>query len=529
MRADWPHQLVAIDAVKRKWREGHRVGVLVQPTGSGKTYTAMEMIRQTVERGHRAAFMAERRVLVTQAVRAARQFEIRCGAVMASLTRRMRDNGVAINRRAPLQVCSRDTIGSRGDIPDGIKLLVVDEGHLFGSDGSMGIVEQFVRGGAYVLYLSGTPVLAGGRSMGTMTNPWARPTFMVQPVMPSELLKGRDPRGERYLSPFECWLPNVPDLDGLDPDDDSEEVRRKIDRVMGKDSLMDQVVENYQIHGKGKRFLYFGYSVADSEKAAEWFSEGEFRVRHVDGETDDDLREEWYDQLEAGELDGICNFGVCTTGFDRKRVDCLILRRPTRVPELKIQIDGRGLRAAEGKDSCTFLDHAGVLWFHGRPLQDIEYSLDHDWNFRRVAEAARERPENRIVRCPQCGAGFSNAQVCPACGYRLNRKEARLDEPQSEPIASTMTKLADREESAERAEVDPQARHKQMCRTWCQLISVAVQRGLKMGFAVSKFRGQFGMPPWEAGVVPLPDQSLWGRLAREAFPDWGKGKKKANP
>ena len=44
------------------------------------------------------------------------------------------------------------------------------------------------------------------------------------------------------------------------------------------------------------------------------------------------------------------------TGFDVPDVDCIIWLRPTQSPVLYVQGAGRGLRIAEGKQNCLWID-----------------------------------------------------------------------------------------------------------------------------------------------------------------------------
>lgn len=55
-------------------------------------------------------------------------------------------------------------------------------------------------------------------------------------------------------------------------------------------------------------------------------------------------------------LKTVFNVGVLTTGFDHPALDCIILLRPTRSITLYVQMLGRGVRIAEGKETCKIID-----------------------------------------------------------------------------------------------------------------------------------------------------------------------------
>jgi superfamily II DNA or RNA helicase len=66
------------------------------------------------------------------------------------------------------------------------------------------------------------------------------------------------------------------------------------------------------------------------------------------------------DRFHKGEIEVVCNVGVLTTGVDWVSISCIILARPTKSEMLFVQIVGRGLRTAEGKDDCLILDHSDI-------------------------------------------------------------------------------------------------------------------------------------------------------------------------
>ena len=57
----------------------------------------------------------------------------------------------------------------------------------------------------------------------------------------------------------------------------------------------------------------------------------------------------------------LVNCMIATLGFDCPEIECLILARPTKSIQLHIQMLGRGLRPADGKDHCLILDHGSNI------------------------------------------------------------------------------------------------------------------------------------------------------------------------
>jgi DNA repair protein RadD len=91
----------------------------------------------------------------------------------------------------------------------------------------------------------------------------------------------------------------------------------------------------------------------------------------VDGKTKDSRREEIIEGFKAGKIKVVFNVGVLTTGFDHPELDCIMLLRPTRSLSLYYQMLGRGVRIADGKESCAVVDFTKTYKALGR-IETIE-------------------------------------------------------------------------------------------------------------------------------------------------------------
>jgi DNA repair protein RadD len=81
----------------------------------------------------------------------------------------------------------------------------------------------------------------------------------------------------------------------------------------------------------------------------------------------------------------VFNVGVLTTGFDHPSLDCIILMRPTRSIMLYVQMLGRGVRIAEGKQSCKIIDLTSTVKNMGR-VETICVQRDLDTKWQLVSE-----------------------------------------------------------------------------------------------------------------------------------------------
>lgn len=81
------------------------------------------------------------------------------------------------------------------------------------------------------------------------------------------------------------------------------------------------------------------------------------------------------DQFRSGSIKTLYNVAVLTTGFDYPALDCIIIARPTMSLALFVQMVGRGIRIAEGKDHCTVVDMCGNLDRFGR-IEELRIEND---------------------------------------------------------------------------------------------------------------------------------------------------------
>jgi hypothetical protein len=77
------------------------------------------------------------------------------------------------------------------------------------------------------------------------------------------------------------------------------------------------------------------------------------------------------------------------------------------------------LRPASGKTDCIFLDHAGAVYRHGLPSDDIAWTLEVDSRAENITAAARKRSAAvQIAACPECSAILGGPPPCWSCGWQ---------------------------------------------------------------------------------------------------------------
>lgn len=98
----------------------------------------------------------------------------------------------------------------------------------------------------------------------------------------------------------------------------------------------------------------------------------------VSGKTPGKERKDVLSKFKSGEIQVIFNVEVLTTGFDHPSLDCIILNRPVKSLGLYYQMLGRGVRQAEGKQSCNVIDLTGTSKSFGG-IHNIKIVKYDDW------------------------------------------------------------------------------------------------------------------------------------------------------
>ena len=107
-----------------------------------------------------------------------------------------------------------------------------------------------------------------------------------------------------------------------------------------------------------------------------------------------------------------------------KDVRCIIFARPTKSKILWVQMCGRALRMADGKERAIMLDHSGNFERLGYPEDLTIDELDTGEKKESKGSEAKEKAEKKPKACPKCkiikDAGI---QECPSCGFTPRHTE----------------------------------------------------------------------------------------------------------
>src|SRR5262249_49560835 len=270
---------------------------------------------------------------------------------------------------------------------------------------------------------------------------------------------------------------------------------------MNTAELVGDVVGDWLQHGERRRTVAFSVDVAHAISIRDEFIRAGVQAEHVSGETPIAEREAILARLAAGETEVVANCMVLTEGWDCPPVSCAILARPTKQLGLYRQMVGRILRPAERKTDASILDHAGAIWRHGAPEDDIAWTLKVDKRAANLSAAARKRGDaTELACCPECSAVLQGKPPCWSCGWIPKRRGRDVDF-----IDGELGLVLNGKAQAQQYSPDEKIIWHRM------LIGEALRREKSPGWAFYLFQDKFGhKPPWggdRTALAPTPEVS----------------------
>lgn len=338
----WPHQSAAIEAVLLAIRAGRERGMVVLPTGTGKTGMVLSLGRRL---GAPLLFLVNRDELLGQTCRGAARFWPEASIATITAGTGCWDHPDLTTRRPPdLVVSMVPSLVNRlrGIDPERFALVVADECHLSAAPSWARVLDHFTPG--FLLGVTATPARHDRLALDRFGEQPLYSYSLYQAIKDGRLVRV-DTRQVRTRT----------DLDGVGVA--GEDLREKsLARAVDTADRNLLVADAYREQGRGRRALAFCVDREHAHNLAAALGSVGARCQAVTGDLEARARRDTLARFARGELDVLTNCEVLTTGFDDPGVACLLMARPTASRTLYVQMIGRGLRLAPGKPDCLVLD-----------------------------------------------------------------------------------------------------------------------------------------------------------------------------
>jgi superfamily II DNA or RNA helicase len=485
-------QTAALEALRDAVRGGKRRICMQAPTGYGKTELAAALTGNAQKKNKKVLFTVPAISLIDQTVSMfAKRGILDVGVIQA-------DHHMS-NWDMPIQIASVQTL-MRRTVPD-VGVVMLDECHRW-----FKFYEQWLGTRDHPV-----PEWMNVPLIGLSATPWTKGLgSWFDHYLKAATIQQMIDMGN--LSPFRVYAPAHPDLSGVRTvAGDYHE--GELSAAMQQGLLVADTVTTWQRLGENRPTLCYAVDRAHAMKLKQQFEAAGIPCGYQDHTTKDAERAAIRRDFHNGKLKVVCNVETLTTGIDWD-VRCIIVARPTKSDMLFVQIIGRGLRNAPGKDDCLILDHSDN---HLR----LGFVTDIDESYVGLHDGKTPRHENRTdgirlpKECPKCGyLKLPKMACCPGCGFvakvvsKLEHEEGELRElkPKPKPVEAVWG-------SAER-------RH-----FYGELKCYATRQGYREGWAANKYRERVGV--WPNGhkdaplQVPSPETLSWIKSRAIA---WAKSK-----
>lgn len=412
-----PYQNKAKDDVYLEWRYGNRNVLLVMPTGGGKTVTFCSIAIDFAvcpKNKSPTAIMVHRKELVQQIsltlaaegvmhnIIAPRPVILGIvGAHRRVLTKSFYDHAATVS------VISVDTLNSRithhMTWAKGIKLWILDEAAHLIEDNKWGRAISFFPN-AIGLGVTATPDRLDGKGLGRHHDG----LFDVMVEGPNT--KWMINNG--YLCQYKVAAPPSDFNDFLKPSSSkSDYSKAAMAKASEESKITGDVVKEYIKHASGKQCIVFTTDLKTGRRMAEKFKAAGIKASFLSSESSD--KERLDDMLDFADkkIQVLINVDLFDEGLDVPGIECVSMARPTMSLAKFLQMIGRGLRIAEGKEFLIIIDHVGNIKRHLLPCTRRQWTLDRRVKKRKIVDL--------MTTClnPMCQSPYDRTETkCPWCG-----------------------------------------------------------------------------------------------------------------
>ena len=335
----------------------HHDSVMVQmPTGTGKTYLLAALVGLFLK--EEVWVVAHRRELVSQIKDTLEKF-------FSSL------------KSTSIKVISIQWLSRHyGEMEEKPGLIVIDEAHHALAETYAEVMNAYPK--AKKLGLTATPYRLNGKGFTDLFD-----TLLCSWSMERFIAEGRLSLYDYYsIKPDSAAQLQIDSLQKRGADGDYQQ--KELNEVMDVKPSLKRLCLTIKEYVPGKKGIVYAISIQHVEHIAEYYRENGIKAVAISSKTPLAERQELIERFKASsllsslnstsdEIEVLVSVDLFSEGFDCPDVEFIQLARPTLSLAKYMQMVGRGLRVAEGKDYCVILDNVGLYKRFGLP------SVDRDW------------------------------------------------------------------------------------------------------------------------------------------------------
>ena len=263
-----------------------------------------------------------------------------------------------------------------GEMEEKPGLIVIDEAHHALAETYAEVMNAYPK--AKKLGLTATPFRLNGKGFTDLFD-----TLLCSWSMERFIAEGRLSLYDYYsIKPDSAAQLLIDSLQKRGADGDYQQ--KELNEVMDVKPSLERLCLTIKEYVPGKKGIVYAISIQHAEHIAEFYRENGIKAVAISSKTPSSLRKELIERFKASsllsslnstsdEIEVLVSVDLFSEGFDCPDVEFIQLARPTLSLAKYMQMVGRGLRVAAGKDYCVILDNVGLYKRFGLP------SVDRDW------------------------------------------------------------------------------------------------------------------------------------------------------
>ena len=369
--------------------------VYLAPCGTGKTYTAAQVIEDRISLKRRVFVLVPQVEIFAEWMKVLSEYGLNPGYI--------NDEGVRGRDRGVYVCMALSLLNALPLLPDSLypdEIITDEMQHSLASSWEQ--IYQFFPD-ATRLGLTATLYHGSLRSFEHLY------TDVVQTISKSQAIEQGYITKPLLVVP-QTWAQSVP----LNGEDFDMEIQAEL---LGKAKIIGDVVDFYSRTFEGKPVIVPCATYAHAEMMTEAFNERGWSFSHLHSLLGKHVRKRILRRIAEGKDNGICTVGIGVEGLSIHGLWGVLWLQRTRSPIRWIQFNGRAERCLPGKSHYICADFVGNSVIHGMPDRDLFWQLEQE-----NAELPEEREGDVPVMkmCWRCGVMNAGLNVvCHFCGADL--------------------------------------------------------------------------------------------------------------
>lgn len=369
--------------------------VLCMPTGTGKTFTACDIIKHRIT-------MKERIFILTPQIEIFNQWLLEL-TLMKIDSGYINDKGV-IGKNKQVYVCMPMSLNNLLPVlPEKFKpdLIITDECHHSSAATWTNIYTFFPD--ARKLGLTATPKRMDGQGLDSIY------TDIIEPINMQEAIE------QGFLSEPALIIPKQY-IDEIPINNGEYDTQTQADQL-GKPQIIGDIITQYGNIFAGLPVLCACSTHEHAKHMTDQFCNAGWNFKHIHSGLNYHERQSMLQGIVKGEINGLCTVGIGIEGLDIPGLHGLIWLRRTMSITIYLQFIGRVLRKAKGKKYGIIIDPVGNTFIHGRPELKRIWTLQGEGSGKPSDDLA---PKMKI--CPLCNVMNAESNLyCHICNFDFSQ------------------------------------------------------------------------------------------------------------